>query len=252
MPEDTVMSSATVDVVLHTLPGGAILFDRGALPQAPVALFEPARAQDAVRDRGGRGEVWFLDTPAGPAVLRHYRRGGAVARLSRDRYLWSGAEQTRSFREFRLLLELCRRELPVPRPLAARFLRCDPLCYRADLLMQRIEQAESLAVLFPRLREDRAALDALGVMLARFHAAGVSHADLNAHNILRDPSGRWWLIDFDRGRLRDAEGDWWQGALARLQRSLRKLGVLDGSAAAESAWVLVDQAHRRAREAFLR
>jgi len=45
-----------------------------------------------------------------------------------------------------------------------------------------------------------------------------------------------WLIDFDRGELRTPARDWQQANLARLQRSLRKLGAArDGEAAFEHA-----------------
>ena len=59
-------------------------------------------------------------------------------------------------------------------------------------------------------------------MLARFHRAGLDHADLNAHNILLDAAGNPWLIDFDRSRRR-ADGSWRQSNLDRLARSLAKL-----------------------------
>src|SRR4029453_11025308 len=56
-------------------------------------------------------------------VLRHYRRGGLIAKLSQDSYLWTGAARTRSFAEWRLLAELRRRGLRVPAPIAARYVR---------------------------------------------------------------------------------------------------------------------------------
>jgi 3-deoxy-D-manno-octulosonic acid kinase len=59
--------------------------------------------------------------------------------------------------------------------------------------------------------------------VARFHRAGLDHADFNAHNILFDATGHGWLIDFDRGRIRIPETRWRERNLARLQRSLLKL-----------------------------
>ena len=45
-----------------------------------------------------------------------------------------------------------------------------------------------------------------------------------------------WLIDFDRGELRPPARDWQQANLARLRRSLLKLGAArDGEAQFESA-----------------
>jgi 3-deoxy-D-manno-octulosonic acid kinase len=221
---------------------GAILFDRARIEQATADLLDPAHwgvAGDAAR--GGRGQVWFVDGPFGEAVLRHYRRGGMIGRLIRDRYLWAGAAATRSFREFRLLAELRRRGLPVPAPLMAGFQREGRL-YRADLLMARVPGGRSLAERLPQTIGNHAALEALGRTLGRFHAQGVCHADLNAHNLLADPRGAWWLIDFDRGRLRRPQPGWQQRRLQRLQRSLRKLGVeqLPGW---EAAWDALQAAH---------
>src|SRR5215213_5570910 len=93
---------------------GAILFDRQRLRQAEPALFSAAYWAERARpvDEGGRGGAWFVDAPFGASVLRQYRRGGLVAKLSRDRYLWSGADRTRSFAEFRLMRALIARKLP--------------------------------------------------------------------------------------------------------------------------------------------
>jgi 3-deoxy-D-manno-octulosonic acid kinase len=62
-----------------------------------------------------------------------------------------------------------------------------------------------------------------GRMIARFHRAGLDHADLNAQNILFDDAGHGWLIDFDRGVLRIPATRWRERNLARLKRSLLKL-----------------------------
>ncbi|PSD25587.1 3-deoxy-D-manno-octulosonic acid kinase, partial [Stenotrophomonas maltophilia] len=62
-----------------------------------------------------------------------------------------------------------------------------------------------------------------GRLIARFHRAGLDHADLNAHNILFDGSGHGWLIDFDRGVIRIPATGWRERNLKRLLRSLVKL-----------------------------
>jgi 3-deoxy-D-manno-octulosonic acid kinase len=204
---------------------GAILVDRRRVGQAAGELLDPAHWGEAgTSGRGGRGQVWFVRGDFGAAVLRHYRRGGLIGRLLSDRYLWLGEARTRAFREFRLLAELCRRGLPVPAPLAAGYRR-EGLLYRADMLMQQIADAHTLAERLPGVLADRESMQRLGAVLGRFHAEGVCHADLNAHNLLRNGAGRWWLIDFDRGRLRAPARGWQQRRLQRLQRSLRKLGA---------------------------
>jgi 3-deoxy-D-manno-octulosonic acid kinase len=88
--------------------------------------------------------------------------------------------------------------------------------------MERIEGVRSLA--------DRALVagrgapwEETGRLIARFHRAGLDHADLNAHNILFDGSGHGWLIDFDRGVIRIPATGWRERNLKRLLRSLVKL-----------------------------
>ena len=202
---------------------GAILFDREALRQAEMSLFAPAHWGERARPvgDGGRGGAWFVDAPFGHAVLRQYLRGGLAAKLSRDHYIWRGANRTRSFAEFRLMRALRAQKLPVPRPIAAFYMR-EGLRYKAAILMERLEDVRSLA--------DRALVagrgapwEEAGRMIARFHRAGLDHADLNAHNILFDANGHGWLIDFDRGVLRIPATRWRERNLKRLLRSLLKL-----------------------------
>jgi 3-deoxy-D-manno-octulosonic acid kinase len=102
--------------------GGAILCDPAVASQVDDDWFMPShwRELGALRmQTGGRGGVALVGTPVGEGVLRHYRRGGMVARFMGDRYVWTGAERTRSFAEFRLLAAMAREGLPVPLPIAA-------------------------------------------------------------------------------------------------------------------------------------
>ena len=203
---------------------GAILFDRQHLRQAETTLFSPAHWGGRARPvgEGGRGGAWFVDAPFGHCVLRHYLRGGVAARLSRDRYLWQGAHRTRSFAEFRLMRKLIALKLPVPRPLAAFYMR-QGATYRAAILMERLDGVRSLA--------DRALVagrgapwEEAGRLIARFHRAGLDHADLNAHNVLFDAAGKGWMIDFDRSRMHIPATAWRERNLQRLLRSLHKVG----------------------------
>jgi len=205
---------------------GAILFDADVSPQVGHDWFAPDywRGRGALRPQaGGRGGVAIVATPAGECVLRHYRRGGLVAALMGDRYLWTGAGRTRPFAEFRLLAEIGRLELPGPAVVAARYRR-HGLFYSADLITRRIANAQTLAECLATGRLDGELAEEVGALVARFHRAGVWHADLNAHNVLVTP-GALYLIDFDRGRLRIPAAGWQQANLQRLRRSLLKLGA---------------------------
>lgn len=202
---------------------GAILFDaeraRDVLPDwfLPPFWGEHARPVSV----GGRGGAWFIESPLGALVLRQYLRGGWAAHVSRDAYLWHGANRVRSFAEFRLTRALHARGLPVPRPLAACYRRSGH-SYRAAILIERLDGVHSLAERAAVAGRD-APWEETGRLVARFHRAGLDHADLNAHNILFDAGAHGWLIDFDRSRLRIPETAWRERNLARLKRSLLKL-----------------------------
>lgn len=212
-----------VQAQVQSTAKGAIIFD-AALGIAPTpAWFDRAHWQQVGGSAAGRGGVVFIETPVGACALRHYHRGGLVARVSADAYLWTGAARTRAFREFRLLAELQQRGLPVSPPVAACYLR-DGFTYRADLLTRRVD-GETLALLLGQDRLDAALAERVGRTIADFHSAGVWHADLNAHNILVGPDAVVTLIDFDRGRLLKPRFAWQQSNLQRLQRSLHKLGA---------------------------
>ena len=103
--------------------GGAMLYDASCLHHPDTAVFDPAhwQAQGALETiGGGRGTVAFVRaSPDQRWVLRHYRRGGLIAHLADDLYLWTGADRTRSFREWRLLRQLRAWGLPVPTPVPA-------------------------------------------------------------------------------------------------------------------------------------
>ena len=68
----------------------------------------------------GRGQAALVPSPLGAYVLRHYRRGGLVARLSDDRFAPEPVHRGRAMREFALLRLMQAWDLPVPAPVAAR------------------------------------------------------------------------------------------------------------------------------------
>ncbi len=197
----------------------------GNLPDtAGEALFDPqfwaARgALGAVS--AGRGAAWFVDCGHRQWVLRHYRRGGYMARIACDRYLWAGEGRVRAFEEYRILERLTERGLPVPKPVAARYRRSGVI-YRCDLIVERIADAKPLSSMLAAAVLCDASWGAIGATIARLHREGVDHADLNAHNILLDGRGAVSAIDFDRCRLR-GPGAWRLRNLRRLHRSLAKI-----------------------------
>jgi 3-deoxy-D-manno-octulosonic acid kinase len=207
---------------------GAMLADPdslGNLPQdAAESLFDPQfwrRRGELLDVWGGRGSAWFIASGDRQWVLRHFRRGGLIARWSQDGYVWTGEDGVRAFVEWRLLERLTQLGLPVPKPVAARYQR-KGFRYRCDLITQRIVDAEALSASLTHGVLSELQWRAVGEAIARLHRAGVDHADLNAHNILIDAKGVVSVIDFDRGRLRK-QGIWASRNLRRLRRSLAKI-----------------------------
>jgi 3-deoxy-D-manno-octulosonic acid kinase len=231
--------------------GEVILYDDALLSHAGPALFAPAL--QAARAAGGRGATLFIECAGQPCVLRHYYRGGLIGRLLSDQFFWLGEAMTRCFREWLLLERLFDMGLPVPRPVAARYQRSG-FIYRADLVTARLPGVESLAARLGRGAVSTEVWGRIGACIARFHAAGVWHADLNAHNIQIDAAERIFLLDFDRGRIRPLADDWQQANLARLQRSLLKISASSTGAAGFSAgeWRSLVEGHAAALAAAQR
>jgi 3-deoxy-D-manno-octulosonic acid kinase len=224
---------------------GAILFDRERLRQADPAWFDPGHwgSHAQAISHSGRGAAWFVDAPFGASVLRHYLRGGLMARFSRDRHLWRGTERVRSFAEFRLLRALIERKLPVPRPIAAYYLR-NGYRYRAAILLERLANVRSLGHRVDA-DADHAPWEAAGRLVARFHRTGLDHADLNAHNLLFDDQDNGWMIDLDRSSLRIPATRWRERNLARLKRSLFKLRGERSTGPVESGFARLRAAYDR-------
>lgn len=206
------------------LTGGVMLYDASRAGNAAAGWFDPAYWKERNEVEGearGRGTTHFVRSGKQHFVLRHYRRGGLVARLMKDRYFWRNESATRSFAEWQLLYHLHRAGLPVPAPIAARYRR-HGLTYTADLITERMTDSISLAEQLRRRGIPILGWITIGRCIRQFHDLGVCHPDLNAHNILLVGDDLVYLIDFDRGSLRKP-GLWCDGNLVRLRRSLEKI-----------------------------
>lgn len=172
-------------------------------------------------DSSGRGSAWFIPRSGPDWVLRHYLRGGLIARVARDTYVFTSERAVRSFHEFDLTQVLLAKGLPVPNPVAARYKRIRKCFYRAQIIVERIAGARTLVECAAGL--SREVRREIGLTVRRFHDAGLDHVDLNCNNILIAPAGIY-LIDFDKCSLHQNGGPnaWKTRNLARLQRSVQK------------------------------
>jgi 3-deoxy-D-manno-octulosonic acid kinase len=235
---------------------------RGAIVIAPEELLD--FAAHAVRESGslhahaaaqpdrtplqGRATAHRIAAPGGAWVVRHYRRGGAVAGLLGDRYLRLG--QPRPLLELLASGRARARGVRTPRVTAIAIRKHGPF-YRADIATEYIADSADLAeVTFGDARwaeptrpgRDSVvqAWSAAGALVRDAARAGVVHADLNLKNILiagRSSSPRAWLIDLDGCRIRDTDstGRDLDRVLSRFDRSRRKFESSTGRRVQEAA-----------------
>lgn len=194
------------------------------------SLYAWASAQAGAQAFTGRGAAYAIKGADGAWVVRHFRRGGLVARALGDRYLRLGV--ARPLGELHASAAARARGVATPEVVAAVIYPAGPL-YRADIATRLVPDAADLAdtVMGPDRgdREERmAAWRAAGTLLKQAFDAGVVHADLNLRNILVQPGADGpvaYLLDLDRAVVRDgAVGEAERRRmLHRLHRSRRKL-----------------------------
>lgn len=169
----------------------------------------------------GRGSAWIIKSEHGKWVLRHYFRGGLYAKVSRDKYLWTGVNNCRAFKEFQLLSKLQTWQLPAPNPVAAR-VNHHGLFYRNDLIMAQIMHQQTFGQYITKKEQDLTTWHLVGKTIALFHNKGVFHSDLNANNVLLNED-QVHLIDFDKGQIKTPNTHWQLKNIQRLKRSVEKI-----------------------------
>jgi len=175
---------------------------------------------DIIGQATGRGTTWFLRYQCNDYVLRHYKRGGAVARVSEDSFIYLSLSRTRPVQELSLLVKLQRWHLPAPRPIAGLVTR-NGLTWQGDLITAKIDGAEDVHNVLLQRPLNTMEWRHIGATIRRFHQRQVFHHDLNIHNIMLDSEGQAWLIDFDKCGIKRGNG-WKRANLKRLLRSLEK------------------------------
>lgn len=208
--------------------------------RAAGSLYDAAAARSDVQAFTGRGAALRFAARNGDWVVRHYRRGGAVARVATDTYLRAG--EARPLRELNASAAARARGVDTPEVVAA-VVYPSGIVYRADLATRFISDSADLAAVTEARarqravaadrrdsarRDARAAWHSAGVLLRTAFGAGLEHPDLNLRNILiagDTHAPRALLLDLDRARVRDRsiDGSARQRMLERLHRSRRKI-----------------------------
>jgi len=176
------------------------------------------------RTASGRGLVYFFSALGENCVLRHYYRGGFVAKLSNDKFISKPLEQSRPYKELNLLAKLHSAGLNVPKPIAAR-LKNSSFTYTADIITATIPSAQELHEYILKQPLKHLIWERIGATLRQMHDLQACHYDINVKNVLLQEDGEQsktiYLLDFDGCKIRD--GDTWKSAnLGRFKRSLEK------------------------------
>lgn len=148
---------------------------------------------------GGRRSVCFARLgPIGNVAIKYYTRGGIIRYFVAERYIRWGP--TRSQKEFELLQTARRLGINAPEPIA--YAHQGHPFYRAWLVTRAVERHQTLAQL--SLADEPSARQLMTAVSSQVSALiehGILHVDLHPGNVLVNPEGRLFLIDFDKARL---------------------------------------------------
>lgn len=178
---------------------------------------------DAPAPGAGRGETRVVSLWGRRARVKQLRRGGALARLWRERFVGTA----RLVANVTVPLAARARGLATPAPLGLMTLAGPPGLFRGWLATEEVEAAIDLHAAV--LSERPPARDEWSLVLGTvrtMHDAGIDHVDLNLGNLLlRRPGPEVVVIDLDGARLYDGPVGFRarRRALRRLERSYRKV-----------------------------
>jgi 3-deoxy-D-manno-octulosonic acid kinase len=134
----------------------------------------------------------------GAVVVKHYRRGGMLARLISKTYLKVG--KPRSQLEYEQMRMAGRLGIRTPEPIAYAYK--GRFFYSAWLVTREVVQAISMAQV-SRIAPERAAeaMHALSQQVDLLVAKRLRHADFHPGNVLVDHRNQVYIIDFDKAGL---------------------------------------------------
>ena len=207
-----------------------------------ATLYETAARTPGANPIEGRGAAFAITTADGAWLVRHYRRGGAVARVLDDEYPRTGVP--RVFRELNVSIAARAAGIPTPEVVAA-VVYANGAFVRYDIAVVFIPDAFDLAaILFGEAavevdREITKAASLIRVVCER----GLIHADLNLKNILLAPNGAY-VVDLDRCRMAGPSRSAVAAMRSRFLRSLEKWQKRTGKTVSPEWRQLLEDAFR--------
>jgi 3-deoxy-D-manno-octulosonic acid kinase len=217
MSPKTTPSEASLADFVPMQDGRTRLLVRKGWEDAAEHLSDPDHLQGDEVVAGGREAHPVVTLPNGTrVVVRRYRRGGLMRLVNRGLYFGGN----RAFDELRAAERARAGGVRTPQVVAAIERPARMAGYRAWLATELVADGRDFAA-WLAAEDDETKRDAVireaARQIARMHAAGVAHPDLNLRNLLV-AGGEVWLLDFDK-----ATGAPDPVAPARRERDLRRL-----------------------------
>ena len=169
----------------------------------------------------GRGKALELEYGGKSYFLKHYIRGGFVAKISYDRYIFNSLASTRAVKEYNFLNTMNDKGLPVPKAAALQVIT-NRFTYKADLITCKIENEGTLYEFIKNNKMTKVLWNSLGTTIEKFYQENVYHSDLNAKNIIIDKDNNFFLLDFDNSYF-FYDKKLFTKSMFRLERSLKKI-----------------------------
>ena len=147
--------------------------------------------------QGRSGKIRLDLTDRGSVVIKHYLRGGALARINRRKYF--GIGKSRAQQEYAWLHRVRSIGISAPEPIA--FARTTGFVHETWLITREIDAARSLleAAIGPE-EKTRIIMKQIVLEIGKLIRAGIFHVDLHPGNILLDGRSVPYIIDFDKTR----------------------------------------------------
>jgi len=169
----------------------------------------------------GRGKTLEIKYEDRRYFLKHYIRGGLVAKISYDKYILSSLASTRAIKEYNLLNVMSEKRLPVPKAAALQII-ISRFTYKANLITCKIENEGTLYEFVKNKKMNNNLWSKLSITLEKFFQENVYHSDLNSKNIIIDKNNNFFLLDFDNSYFYYNK-KLFNKSILRLERSLKKI-----------------------------
>jgi len=140
----------------------------------------------------GRKPLYKFSYNGDTFVLRKFYHGGIFRNIFKDKFF---GKNVRAFEEYKILLFLNEKKLPVPFPLFAS--KSNGFIYSQCLTTKLVESSQDLVALN---KLPHSLLNKIFLQVENFFNAGLIHPDLNIKNVLVQ-NDKVYLIDFDKAKI---------------------------------------------------